>query len=349
MNFNIEKYLSKDLQELIDLAKTYYENSDMTDSSYLNWQYFNNPNGAPYLFIGRNISANEIAGQYLVIPITLNYFNNKKSASLSLNTLTSPKYQGNGLFTKMARETYKDCAVENIDITIGFPNPNSYPGFIRKLEFEHLGNVPLLIKPINIFGIIKSFFKKRKIKHGKAINYDTVNSSKYLKFDFASVEHKKKYDSFWAKVKNKYQISFNKDYEFINWRYHLLPTRNYQIYFSEENGEIVDFLITKTTKVWGYRVGLIMDFMTIHQAPNISLILKYFYRIANSNNIDFIACLHSDNHESKILKKNGFYKFPEKFLPQQIHFIVRNNTGFSDIRAFDMKNWKLTFGDYDVF
>jgi hypothetical protein len=349
MKFEIKKYLSEDLHELINLAKTYYKDNDMTNSLYLNWQYFNNPNGSPYLFIGKKYSSNEIAGQYLVIPIKLNYFNDKKSASLSLNTLTAPKYQGNGLFTQMAKETYRDCADKNVDITIGFPNPNSYPGFVRKLDFEHLGDVPLFIKPINTLGMLKTLFKKKEIKHGKEIDYNRIDTNKSLKFDFDSIEHKQKYQIFWGKVKKVYQISVNKDYEFINWRYHLLPTRNYKIYFSEENGEIVDFLITKTTKVWGYRVGVIMDFMTINENPTSSLTLKYFYRIAKKINLDFIACLHSNNYESKILKKNGFYKFPKKFLPQQIHFIVRNNTGFVDRRVFDMKNWKLTFGDYDVF
>ncbi|MBC8305399.1 MAG: GNAT family N-acetyltransferase [Pelagibacterales bacterium] len=349
MKFEIIKYSSKDLNELINLAKTYYKNNDMTDSAYLDWQYFSNPNGVPYLFIGRTIPLNEIAGQYLVIPIELKYFKNKKSGSLSLNTLTAPEYQGNGLFTEMAKETYIYCAQNNIDLTIGFPNPNSYPGFVRKLEFKHLGNVPLLIKPINIFGMIKSFFKKRGVKHGEEINCDEIHSNEILKFDFNSIEHKEKYQIFWTEVKRKYQISLNKDYRFINWRYNLIPTRNYQIYFSEENGRMIDFLITKTTNVWGSRVGVIMDILTIYDSPVNSPCLSHFYRIAKKTKLDFIACLHSENHESKILKKDGFYKFPENFLPQQIHFIVRNNTNFIDKRAFDMKNWKLTFGDYDVF
>ena len=99
----------------------------------------------------------------------LNFYSKKELICLSLNTLTAPKFQGRGLFIKMAIETYNDCFKENIKYIIGFPNPNSYPGFVRKLNFSHLGNIPLLIKPINYIGILRSLFKRRDIKHGGEI------------------------------------------------------------------------------------------------------------------------------------------------------------------------------------
>ena len=118
MKFRITKYAGEDIHDLIDLAKTYYKDNDMTNVSYLKWQYFNNPGGFPYLFLSREQLSNELSGQYLVIPVEFNFFNNKEIICLSLNTLTAPKYQGKGLFTKMALETYRDCAKQNIKFII---------------------------------------------------------------------------------------------------------------------------------------------------------------------------------------------------------------------------------------
>jgi len=76
----------------------------------------------------------------------------------------------------MAKATYDDCEKQNAVITIGFPNPNSYPGFVKKLDFEHLGDIPLMVKPLKYFNLIKSYLKKKKIKHGKKILLSTIKN-----------------------------------------------------------------------------------------------------------------------------------------------------------------------------
>jgi len=160
--FIIEKNDCSNLDELIDLTKTYYKDGDIINKDYLKWQYLQNPNGMPFLFVSREVKTREMAGQYLVIPTRYTISNGYVNGSLSLNTLTSPKFQGRGLFTKMADATFNDCANQDANFTVGFPNPQSYPGFVKRLNFHHLGDIPLLIKPLNYGKIMYSFLKKKK-------------------------------------------------------------------------------------------------------------------------------------------------------------------------------------------
>ena len=100
--------------------------------------------------------------------------------------------------------------------------------------------------------------------------------------------------------------------------------------------------------VWGFKVGTIMDLMQLDLADK--TVLKFASKSYRQMNLDFIAALHSDIGEYKTLKKCNFFKIPQKLLPQNIHFIVRNNKEFdNDDKILKSENWKLTFGDYDVF
>lgn len=351
-NYSIEKNDCSHLEELIELTKSYYSEGDIISKEYLEWQYLNNPAGKPYLFTSREANTNALVGQYLVIPINFNVSGEIVPGSLSLNTLTHPKHQGKGLFTKMAKATYVDCGENETFFTTGFPNPMSYPGFVKKLDFAHLGDIPLLINPLKPINIFFSYFKKEKEKHGGAISIEALKKEERIKeFNFNKDSDKLRYEKFWNQIKKQYTVTTNKDYNFLKWRYKDIPTRNYKIFYSEEEGSITGLIVLKAEHVWGFNVGLVMDLMVLENKERSGRnLLKYSKKVFSKANLDFIAALHSPIKEFSVFKKSGFFTVPQKVLPQKIHFIVRENKKFpnSDL-IFDLKNWKLTFGDYDVF
>lgn len=71
-NFLIEKHNCENIEELISLGKTYYQDGDIINKEYLVWQYQENPTGKPFLFTSREMELNELAGQYLVLPLKFN-------------------------------------------------------------------------------------------------------------------------------------------------------------------------------------------------------------------------------------------------------------------------------------
>lgn len=349
MDYLINKNDCSNLDELINLSKSYYSTGDIIDKSYLKWQYLNNPAGTPFLFTSKEISTNTLAGQYLVLPMEYQIMGEKISGSLSLNTLTHPDHQGKGLFTKMAGATYMDCAENNNFFTIGFPNPLSYPGFVRKLDFAHLGDIPLLIKPLKPIKIFLSYFKKEKEKHGGEIAFKQFSKNENIKeLDFNDAKDQNKYIAFWNSIKVNYPISSNKTFEFLKWRYNDHPTKTYKVFYSQVDEKMKGIIIMRAEHVWGFDVGIIMDLMLIDLADK--TLLKFASKSFDKMKLDFIAALHSEIGEYKTLKKNNFFKIPQKLLPQKIHFIVRKNIEFDDsIKIEKLENWKLTFGDYDIF
>jgi GNAT superfamily N-acetyltransferase len=94
--------------------------------------------GAKYIgFIAYN-NQNQPIAFYGVIPTLLWYNGHTILAAQSADTMTHPEYRNMGLFTELANLTYDLCSEENIQLVFGFPNQNSLPGFINKLNWQVL-------------------------------------------------------------------------------------------------------------------------------------------------------------------------------------------------------------------
>ncbi|NBW67001.1 GNAT family N-acetyltransferase, partial [bacterium] len=103
------------------------------------WKYGENPFGAPVVVIAED--GNRVIGQYAIWPTPLRLGNSIYWGAQSLDTMTHPDYQGQGMFTALASACYEAAAKQEIVAVYGFPNENSYPGFMRRLNFHHAFDV----------------------------------------------------------------------------------------------------------------------------------------------------------------------------------------------------------------
>jgi len=114
---------------------------------YLRWLYVENPSGH---VIGFNAWAGDVvAGHYAVIPIDADMMGRRVRGSLSLNTAVHPQHQGKGLFTLLADQTYELARQSGIDHVVGVANANSTPGFVKKLQFQ-------LVRPLDVLVLWRS-------------------------------------------------------------------------------------------------------------------------------------------------------------------------------------------------
>jgi len=84
---------------------------------------------------------NEPAAFYGVFPYMMEYKGKQYLAAQSGDTMTSPAHGGKGLFTTLAKMTYELAKQEGIQFIFGFPNENSYPGFVKRLNWTHKENM----------------------------------------------------------------------------------------------------------------------------------------------------------------------------------------------------------------
>lgn len=84
---------------------------------------------------------NEPAGYYGVFPTDLHIGGKVIKSAQSGNTMVHKEHQGKGLFVTLAKATYELCEDIGIKIVFGFPSASSYPGFVKKLSWQHHENI----------------------------------------------------------------------------------------------------------------------------------------------------------------------------------------------------------------
>lgn len=344
--FEVALFEGQNFQSLAQLAQTTYKGREISSSQYLSWEYAGNPDGNAVISIARRV--NEIVGQYIVLPRNFILNGEIINGSLSVNTLTHPRFRGSGLFPLLAENSFNSCREKGIHFTVGFPNNKSAPVISRKKIFETAGNLPLLIKFINPVKSALQFLSSRKNKTGSEIQIEIpFSDDKCSVFNFQN--HGDKLDELIFKFNQQKKITTNRSRVFLKWRYEDIPQRKYIFIKEEVNNSLSTLVIFRSRYIFGMRCGIIADLINDknHKPDNI---LKFIHEIAALNRLDLIfVTAPDDSSESISLKQSGFISIPQFILPQQLPFIVRMHSDVCPPEIADFKNWYLTFGDYDVF
>lgn len=347
--WKIISYSDKYLTEMLQMTKEYYgEENDISNEDFVRHEYFSNPMGSAYIKLAYDTENSKMAGQYIVLPRDYSVNGKKCKGVLSLNTLTRTEYRGQKVFTKLAEAVYSDCKSEKVDFCYGVPNPNSFPGFIKKLSFLKIGEIPLYLK---IQSPIRILMDKMHVpyKHSDYMEEDTfynnsVQISEVTKSNVGCLE------KFWDNVRKKYCVIGSRDVRYLTWRYLELPRREYKIFVAKKNEEVCGYIIGRITEVAGMRCGMIVDYLFLKGEVRIGeLLLDRICKCFKKTKIGLVGCLmRSNTEEGKILRKRGFFNCPHKLLPQPFPIIYRSFDGMEDCKIKNFDDWFFTMGDYDV-
>jgi hypothetical protein len=109
------------------------------------------------------------AAFYGVYPCKIEYKGTLYLAAQSGDTMTHSDHTGKGLFTMLALKTYEYCKENGFHCVFGFPNENSFPGFIKRLGWSHFDDLtPYLIRVKCIPWIrLKTLFRIPQAVHNK--------------------------------------------------------------------------------------------------------------------------------------------------------------------------------------
>jgi len=157
--FLFERISESNLSCLIPLFKECFNHKISIE--YLSKKYNTDEFGVKYLgYLAIDSLKSKPIAYYGVFPIISIYGNERVLCAQSGDTMTHPDYQGKGLFIKLAEETYKLAKIEGVNFVFGFPNSNSYWGFIKKLNWIHYADINNYIIKTNVLPfdkIVKKF------------------------------------------------------------------------------------------------------------------------------------------------------------------------------------------------
>lgn len=338
----------KEKQEILELTKKVFGDVDISNPSYFDWQYRDNPNGKAIVLLAQDDSNdNIIVGTNTIIPAKLLIGEEEIISSLACNVQVHPNYQKQGIFSKLLSSMSSLAKNKKISSLFAIPNEKSFNSFINEGSSEII-QLPLLIRPIKFSRYFNSPFNKI-LKIFEIFWKIKISSNNVEEFD----GNFQNFEKLLQKISKRVPIIQSRNKEYLKWRYLDHPTRKYQIYILKQNNELIGYIIIKIHTLNNKKIGVILDYIVDSNASEeylktlIEKALDYFWK----NHVSVAICTcRSGLLEYKLLRQQGFFNIPSFLKPESLHFIIRlfdSNEKLKKLLKFD--NWFFTFGDYDVF
>lgn len=145
--YRIERLGKDNLDDLDRLYQAVY--GKISPPGYFQKKYDTSYTGAEYLgYFAYNSEGLAIA-YYGVMPCFLQYQRDILLAAQSGDTMTHPAYRNKGLFVELCNRTIDLCRQTEVRLLFGFPNQNSYPGFVGKLGWTSTGKLDCFCLPVS--------------------------------------------------------------------------------------------------------------------------------------------------------------------------------------------------------
>lgn len=166
----------------------------------------------------------EPAAFYGVFPYPTEFDGKFYLAAQSGDTMTHPAHAGKGLFTTLAKMTYELAKTEGIQFIFGFPNKNSYPGFVRKLGWSHnenMNNYEWKVRTLPLAGVAKKIplFQPVYSLYSQFVFSFFLSSKVYLPSSvqdkFGRVQRSKQFGAYKAFYNNKL-VQFDNMQSWVN-------------------------------------------------------------------------------------------------------------------------------------
>jgi GNAT superfamily N-acetyltransferase len=114
--------------------------------AYDRWRYLASPYGSAPGTLA--VAGDRAVGFYVLWPAPLAVGASEIAGAQSMDTMTHPDFRGQGIFVALAQACFEIARGRGMRLLYGFPNRESFPGFVRRLDWTHAGDVPHWVRPI---------------------------------------------------------------------------------------------------------------------------------------------------------------------------------------------------------
>ena len=287
-----------------------------------------------------------MAGLYTNWPVEISLGNETVLGAQTMDVMTHPEYRRQGLFTKLALFCYEMAMKRGYEVFYGFPNPFSYPGFIKNLNWDHTGDITHWVRPIkpschpNVPSIIGTFADLAMTVIPKGSRGDYL-----LHIGKPSDNQLEPLLESWCAEKDICRTA--RTPAWVHWRYSPKSQNNYEWICAFLNDELL------AVAVWGIRNpsgksaalkrACLVELLGQDQNAVRSVLRETIIR-AGANGAAFLEALCNVESVVQSMRRVGFY------CHRKIPFIVRKLTTRNlEANIHNHAAWRIMGGDLDTF
>lgn len=314
------KFIEKsDFFKYLPLIEDLYRESFNSgkEINYFKWRYLDNPYGDLQIIVA--IDNGKMASFYAVSPKEILYNGEKIKTAISLNTMTSEKYRGKGLFVTLADKLYERMSESGYEMVWGYPNNISHRTFIDKLGWENIYEIPTL-------EIKKNDINLNLLEIDDKINVLTDNSFDYNYNKLPTVRS---------------NFTVYKDNDILRWRYLNNPNNDYFNSCIVRDGLVSSYIVSKiynhTLNIIDYRYSTTDEFFIIFKSIVTDLNYNLIDKITIWNNI-------SSDIRNRLEKLGFSNNYPIRYFGGKILSSKVKKNDF-----INWRNWNLNMGDNNEY
>ena len=357
-----DPYGAEDAPSVLRLARDVWGDVEVADADYLEWQYERNPAGKVIAQLAREGAGGRVVAQYVTVPVRVQLAGHIYTASIALNVATDAPYRGRGIFPALAEAVNRRSTAEGVAFSYAFPNDDSFPGFVNRFGFRHIGSAPLLLRLVNVERLVSRRFGRRWLRilarpASRLLAPDLQSERRMVHPDVQVVRVERfgdEADEFWSRVGGREPVMIVRDASYLNWRFVDIPQRKYVALEALADGVVVGFLVLRCAELRGYAAGLIVDFL-VEPGPRgaragerlLDEALAHFAE----HDLDLLGSLALPHSvEYRLIRSRGFWRCPRWLEPQPFRLVVRWHLAPDAMpdTLYDVHKWFITMGDYDI-
>lgn len=276
----------------------------------------------------------EVVGISGYIRSSFNLSGRHAVALQAVDSFVFEKARGKGVFTGLARAYEGYARGEGADLVWGFPNANAAPAWFGKLNWNPLGQVPFLIKPLRAGFLLRKLRLPMDFPVSFAADQNIAPITAFGEWA----------DALWSSLSPGIGCGTARDRSFLSHRLLKSPSAStYRIVASErDRGAIV--ATTEASKHGGH-IGYLLEAMG--HADLDSLLASEMGRLRDRGVELVLAWSYPWSANYQGLRKAGFFPLPERLRPIQIWFGSRAFSATAEAAA-EAKNWYLSYLDSDT-
>lgn len=329
-------------REQVNLSNQVF-NHNRTEFDWL-YKHKDNPLAKQYNVFGA-LYDGKLVGINGFMPMLFKINDIEINAMQSCDTAIDENFRGLGIFTKIVSYAEQEFKKQNIDVMIGFPNHNSYPGFI-KMGWIHLFDYNNIIMPCRVKPFSNHFlgfplpdklsivFTRKVIKLSKQKPMLDIYVSDTIPFSQAEFDEINRTD----------KIELLRSFSIYTWKLDKNKKKNFKYYIAKKNGKILAFLIAeegfhpntsiKRTNIidWGFSNNY-RDVLINATAQILNILIQ---------ETDLISLWGPAEIEYKrIFQKNGFFQNQRITQTHPVIIKIINNDQEIKNTLLDPMNWRL--------
>ena len=341
-NWTTQRANDSDLERIRALYRNVWKYS--RPPSYDLWRFFSLPEGAVPVTLA--VDEDRLGGSYSLWPAKLKIGNDIIKGAQSMDTMTHPDYQGQGVFTRLAQACYDIATADGYRVLYGFPNPSSYPGFVKRLGWTHTGDITHWVRYIKPSGhprmpaIAKPFVDSISafLPAGRTRGYDIDRNRPNVSQLLPLLEN-------WNRTVGPCAVS--RSIEWLDWRYSAAAEQDYRWVVAAADGKLQAMGIWgRQTSAWGKAADNRAHLVELlgGDPGALGAVLATIIGDARKGKAVLLETLCNIEPICQILRRAGFYRH------RRAPFIVKKlgNTPL-DVEVFDHANWRIFGGDVDTF